>query len=81
MYRKSIATTEAQANLEGLLDEVSESGEPILIASQRSNAVLVSEEAWRGIEETLRLVAIPGMRESILDGGATPVDECSDQLG
>lgn len=75
MYRKTVSAGEAQTNFDHLLGEVIENGDPILITSQRSNAVLVSEEAWRGIEETLYLVSIPGMRESILKGGAINVGE------
>jgi len=76
----SISATEARKQLYKLLDEVSESHEAVQITGKRGNAVLVSEEDWRAVQETLYLVSIPGMRESILQGLATPVDELEDEL-
>ncbi len=75
-----IKATEARAKLYRLLDQVAESHEPILITGKRSNAVLVSEDDWRALQETLHLLSVPGMRESILEGLKTPVEECSDRL-
>ena len=76
----SINATEARARLYRLLDEVAESHEPVVIAGRRGRAVLVSEDDWRSIQETLYLLSIPGMRESIRDGLAVPVEECFDRL-
>ena len=76
----SIKATDARARLYRLLDEVAESHEPVVITGRRSNAVLVSEDDWRSIQETLHLLSIPGMRESIQEGMKTPTDECSDRL-
>jgi prevent-host-death family protein len=76
----AISATEARKRLYKLLDEVSGSHEPIEITGPRNSAVLVSEDDWRAVQETLHLVSIPGMRESILEGMATPVDELEDQL-
>ena len=53
---------------------------PIVITGKRANAVLVSEEDWQSIQETLYLLNIPGMRESIREGLATPLEECSGDL-
>ena len=75
-----IKATEARAQLYRLLDRVAESHEPILITGKRSNAVLVSEDDWRALQETLHLLSVPRMRESILEGLATPVEKCSDRL-
>ncbi len=75
-----ITATEARERLYRLLDEVSASHEPVHISGKRSNAVLVSEEDWRSIQETLHLLSVPGMRESIVKGLATPVDECAEKL-
>jgi len=75
-----IKATEARTKLYRLLDQVAESHEPVLITGKRSNAVLVSEDDWRALQETLHLLSVPGMRESILEGLKTPVDECSDLL-
>jgi len=77
----SISATEARRRLYSLIDEVGESHEPVQINGKRGNAVLLSESDWNAIQETLHLVSIPGMRESILEGLATPVEELSDQPG
>lgn len=71
-----ISATEARARLYRLIDETAAAHKPILITGQRNNAVLVSEEDWNALQETLFLVSIPGMRESILEGGEEPVSEC-----
>lgn len=72
-----LMATEARANLDKLLDEVAAAHEPILITGKRTNAVLVSEDDWRAIEETIYLLSIPGMRESIVEGLNTPLDKCA----
>ena len=76
----TITATEARKNLYRLLDEVSESHEPIQITGKRSNAVLISENDWRSVQETLYLHSIKGMKESIVEGMRTSVDECSEDL-
>jgi len=77
----TITVSEARARLYGLLDEAAESHEPIQIRGKRHSAVLVSEDDWRAIAETLHLVAIPGMAESIRKGMKTPVGKCSSDPG
>jgi prevent-host-death family protein len=72
--------SEARGRLGRLVDEAAASHEPILITGKRGNAVLVSEEDWRAIQETLYLLSIPGMRESIREGLQTPVEECVREL-
>jgi PHD/YefM family antitoxin component YafN of YafNO toxin-antitoxin module len=62
------------------VDEVKESHEPIQIVGKRSSAVLISEDDWRAIQETLYLTAIPGMRESIQEGLETPIEECDEDV-
>ena len=76
----SISATEARKRLYSLLDDVAASHEPIEITGRRSNAVLVSEDDWRAVQETLHLLSIPGMRESILEGMATPVEDLDDKF-
>lgn len=76
----TITATEARAKLYSLLDEVAITHEPILITGKRSNAILLSEADWRAIEETMYLLSVPGMRESILEGLNTPLDECLDEV-
>lgn len=73
--------TEARKQLYGLVDRVQETHEPVWITGKRGSAVLVSEEDWRAVQETLHLVSIPGMRDSILEGMATPVDQLEDEPG
>ncbi len=73
----SISAAEARKRLYALIDEVGDSHEPVQITGKRGNAVLLSEADWNAIQETLHLVSIPGMLESILDGLATPVADLS----
>ena len=75
----TLTVTEARSKLYKLLDDVAESHEPILITGKRTNAVLISEADWRAMEETMYLLSIPGMRESIIEGMNTPVEECFDE--
>ena len=76
----TLTATEARARLYKLLDQVAATHTPILITGKRANAVLVSEEDWRAIEETMYLLNIPGMRESIVEGLEAPVEECLDEV-
>jgi len=76
----TLTATEARANLYKLLDEVAQSHEPVLITGKRTNAVLVSEDDWRAMEETIYLLSVPGMRESIVQGMNTPLEECADEV-
>lgn len=73
--------TQARASLYKLIDEIAKTHEPVSITGRRHNAVLLSEEDWRAIEETLYLLSIPGMRESIRKGLATPVSKTSGKPG
>jgi antitoxin YefM len=77
----SIPVTQARSKLYQLLDETAQSHEPIQITGRRSNAVLVSEEDWRSIQETLYLLSIPGMRDSIRKGMAEPLGQTSASPG
>jgi antitoxin YefM len=76
----TLNVTEARSNLYSLIDEASNTHKPITITGKRSNAILLSEEDWNAINETLFLVSIPGMRESIIDGMETNLDECEKEL-
>lgn len=76
----TITATEARKSLYRLLDEVSETHEPIQITGKRSNAILISEDDWRAVQESLYLHSLPGMKESILEGMQTPVDQCDEEL-
>ena len=76
----SITATEARKRLYSLLDDVASSHEPIEITGPRTSAVLISEDDWRAVQETLHLLSIPGMRESILEGMETPVADLEQEL-
>jgi antitoxin YefM len=76
-----VSANEARDNLQRFIDEAASSHEPLLIAGERNNAVLVSAEDWNAIQATLHLLSIPNMRESIREGLATPIGECSQEPG
>jgi len=76
----AITASEARANLYRLIDEAASSHQPLLISGKRNKAVLISEEDWTAIQETLFLLSVPGMRESIREGMDTAVDECDEDL-
>lgn len=76
----SLTATQARSKLYHLLDMAAESHEPIQITGKRSNAVLISQEDWNALQETLYLLSIPGMRKSIREGLKVPLSKCSLQL-
>lgn len=75
-----LPVNEAQSQLPDLIDAVSQSHQPIVIAGKSSNAILLAESDWIAIQETLYLLAVPGMRESIQEGLKTPIEECDRDL-
>ena len=77
----TINATSARSKLYALLEQVASSHEPVQITSRRGNAVLIAEDDWRSIQETLYLLSVPGMRESIVEGMKTPIAECSEDPG
>lgn len=76
----TLTTSQARARLYRLVDSAARSHEPVQITGRRSNAVLVSEEDWRAIQETLYLLSIPGMRKSIREGLKAPAAKLSKKL-
>lgn len=76
----TLTASQARARLYKLMDEAAASHEPVQITGKRNNAVLVSEDDWRAIQETVYLLSVPGMRESIREGLETPQEECSEEL-
>lgn len=76
----AISASQARTNFYRLIDDVAISHQPVLITGKRANAVLVSEEDWSAIQETLYLLSIPGMRQSIKKGLKTPLEKCSKEL-
>ncbi|HAK93525.1 MAG TPA: type II toxin-antitoxin system prevent-host-death family antitoxin [Planctomycetes bacterium] len=75
-----LKASDARARLYRLIDEAAASHEPVVITGKRHSAVLVSEGDWRAVQETLYLLSIPGMRESIVEGLATPVSKCAKKI-
>ena len=76
----TLSATEARTKLYRLIDETSMTHEPIVITGKRGNAVLISEDYWRAIQETMYLLNLPGMRESIQDGLSTPIEDCKEEI-
>lgn len=73
----AISATKARENIYQLLADVNTNSQPVTITNNRGkNAVLISEDDWNAIQETLFLNSIPGMVESIIEGGNTPLEEC-----
>ena len=77
---RTLTATEARKGLYRLLDEVSLTSEPIQITGKRASAVLVAEADWRALAETVHLMSIPGMAESIRHGLEEPLDDCAEEL-
>ncbi|MGB3119763.1 MAG: type II toxin-antitoxin system Phd/YefM family antitoxin [Verrucomicrobiales bacterium] len=77
---KTISATLARSDLYRIIDSTLEAHEPIQITGKRGNAILISEADWRAIQETLYLVSIPGVRDSIIAGMAEPVEKCSKNI-
>ena len=76
----TLTASEARANLYRLIDQTAESHQPIHIGGKRTSAGLLSAEDWQAIQETLYLLSIPGMRESIKEGMAEPLGESAREL-
>lgn len=73
----AISATKARENIYQIISDVNTNCEPITITNNKGkNAVLIGEADWRAIEETLYLMSVPGMAESILEGGKTPIEDC-----
>jgi prevent-host-death family protein len=77
---QALTASEARANLYRLIDEAGESHQPVLISGKRNSAVLLSAEDWSAIQETLYLLSVPGMRESIKAGMAEPLAKSAKEL-
>ncbi len=76
----TLTVSEARANLYRLIDEAAESHVPIRITGKRNSAVLVSEKDWASVQETIYLLSVPGMRESVKEGINAPVEEFKTEL-
>ncbi len=76
----TLTVSEARAQLYRLMDQAADSHQPIHIAGKRTNAVLIAAEDWQAIQETLHLLSVPGMRASIKEGMAEPLDQSAEEL-
>ena len=76
----TLNVTEARANLYKLIDDTTVSHEPVVITGKRGNAVLLAEDDWNAINESLHLLSVPGMRESILEGMQESTDSAATEL-
>ena len=73
----AISATKARDNIYQLISDVNANCQPITITNNKGrNAVLIGEDDWKAIEETLFLMSIPGMTQSIINGGNTPLEDC-----
>ena len=77
---KSLTISKARERLYRLIDETAETHEPVILTGKRHNAVLLSEEDWKAVQETLYLVSIPGMRDSIREGLSAPLEVCDEEI-
>ncbi len=80
IFMTVLNATEARANLYNLIDQTANTHQPIIITGKRQNAVLISEEDWNAISESLHLLSVPGMRESIKEGLNQDLSECTKEL-
>ena len=76
----TVNVTEARANLYKLIDDTLVNHEPVVITGKRGNAVLLAEDGWNAINETLHLLSVPGMRESILEGMQESIESAATEL-
>ena len=76
----TFTASEARANLYRLMDQAADSHQPVHIAGKRTNAVLIAAEDWQAIQETLHLLSVPGMRESIKEGMGEPLAQSAEEL-
>lgn len=77
---QTLSASKARADLYNLMDQAAENHEPVVITGKRNNAVLISQEDWNAIAETLHLNAVPGLTGSIQEAMQSPDSEFSDTL-
>ena len=78
---RTVTITNARKELYNLIDDTIKSSVPLQITAKRGNAILISEDDWRAIQETMYLLSVPGMRESVIAGLKTPLNETSEEPG
>ena len=73
---RTVPVTNARQDIFNLIEQIIVNSEPIQITSKKGNVVMLSLDDWSAIQETLYLLAVPNMRESILEGAKEPIEEC-----
>jgi len=76
---KTMPVTKVRQNIYKIIEQIRKNSEPIQITSRKGNAILISEEDWNAIQETLYLLSIPNLKESIMDADKAPLDEWKDE--
>lgn len=71
-----IKASAARQNFFRLIEDAVKNHEPVMVTSKQGNVVIISEEDYRAIQETLYLLSVPGMRESIIEGMKEAAEEC-----
>ena len=74
MYNTNI--TNFRKDIYKVLEQTVKFNEPVNISTKDGNAIIISEEDYRGLMETLNLTSIPEMKDKIIDGLNTPISEC-----
>ena len=76
---KTVTIAEAKNQIEELVNNTNDNHQPILLSGKENNAILIAEEDWNSIQETLYLYSIPGLVDSIIEGGNTSIEDCVDE--
>lgn len=76
---RTMPVTKVRQNIYKIIEQIRRDSEPIQITSRKGNAILISEEDWNAIQETLYLLSIPNLKESIMEADKTPLDEWKDE--
>jgi len=80
-YIKIVTVTEAKEQIDELVNDTNDNHQPILLSGTKKNAILIAEKDWNSIQETLYLYSIPGMVDSIIEGGNISIEDCVDEAG
>jgi PHD/YefM family antitoxin component YafN of YafNO toxin-antitoxin module len=72
----TVSATRFRKDIFSLLSETIRDSTPLFVTTKEGNAVVISESDYNALQETLYLSSIPGMRDKVLDGMKTPLDEC-----
>jgi len=80
MLQRAVTVSQARAGIFKLIDEISQDHTPVIITGKKNDVVMLPLEDWNAIQETLYLMSIPKMRESIIEGLNTPVEECVEEI-